>query len=71
MEKVKIIMLEALLDELTGELDYILQALKRANDYENLDSVDFWFNELLTTLDNQKEELKELKKVKIIKKGSK
>ncbi len=60
MKKVKIAMLEALLDDLTGELDYLLQELILANECGDLDGVDYLYSEMLKTLDNKKEVLKKL-----------
>ena len=53
-------MLEALLDDLTGELDYLLQELILANECGDLDGVDYLYSEMLKTLDNKKEVLKKL-----------
>ncbi|HRT13956.1 MAG TPA: hypothetical protein P5134_05040 [Bacteroidales bacterium] len=59
MKTVDMVILEELLDDLTGELDYLLQELKHANECDDLDGVDYLYSEMLKTLDNKKIKIKE------------
>lgn len=49
--------LQEKIEELNSELEHIMRAIKYANERKDLDSVNYWYSEILMTLNDVKEEI--------------